>query len=148
MTTTTYHEVSPKEFISQLAKVPASLSPFLSNYSIEDYEDEDATCYLSNDAQSGYAITGDLDLVSVFSLPNAKQGKAAVFNAIENGARTLDCTGDHLADLYKQCGWQEVSRVKWDNKYAPDSWDYLKFGTPDIIYMKIFCPANFFLEIF
>ena len=137
MTTTTYHEVSPKEFISQLAKVPASLSPFLSNYSEDNYYHMNALCYLSNDKQSGYVITGDLDLVSVFSFPGAKQGKAAITSAIKNGVRTLDCTGDHLANLYSSFGFYEVSRVKWDNQYAPDNWDYIKFGTPDIIYMKL-----------
>lgn len=27
--------------------------------------------------------------------------------------------------------------MKWNDKYAPDGWNYEKFGRPDIVFMKL-----------
>jgi len=137
MTNTKYHRVSPVEFVEVIALVPAMLKPFLTIYSAQEYKASKSACYLSEDKQSGYAITGENDLISVFSLPGAKQGQDAVKSAIENGAVTLDCMDGYLPRFYATFGFVEYSRAAWDEQYAPGDWDYERFGRPDIVFMRL-----------
>ncbi len=130
-----FKQVDPKKFIQARNKISEGLKLFLTDYSAEDYIELNATCYLSEDEKSGYVLTGKNDLISVFSLN--KQGKAAVKSAIDNGALTLDCIGEFLAQYYSKFGFVETDRVTWDDQYAPENWDYDEFGRPDIIFMKL-----------
>lgn len=132
----TYTEAAYKEFIKQIRQMPFALSVFLTPYTAEEYEEKGAVCYLSADKQSGYALTREYDLISVFSLPGANQGKAAIKSAVANGAQTLDCIGDFLATLYSKFGFVEYDRLAWDDQYAPENWDYELRGRPDIVFMR------------
>lgn len=60
----------------------------LSVYDVNTYKA--MRCFLGNNNSSGYAITGENDLVSVFSTQGSS-GNAIVADAIKNGAKTLDC---------------------------------------------------------
>jgi len=131
-----YEQVTASEFKSTLNQMPSNLSAFLSEYTAREYTDIGATCYLSQDKQSGYAIKPDGELISVFSLPGSRQGVAAVKSAVENGATKLDCLGEFLVTLYRKFGFVEYARDAWNDQYAPKNWDYGKFGKPDIIYMQ------------
>lgn len=131
-----YITVTPVEFIAIITLLPARLAAFLTPYTAEDYEAKGATCYLSTDRRSGYVITADGELISVFSLPGAKQGIAAVRSAVQNGARRLDCLGEFLVTLYSKFGFVETDRLPWDEQYAPANWDYEAFGRPDVVFME------------
>lgn len=63
-------------------------------------------------------------------------GEYALFNAVKNGGRTLDCIHPKLVEIYTKYGFKEESRIKWDNQYAPPNWDYDKNGRPDVVFMK------------
>lgn len=125
------------KFIKARDSLPEKLKPFVSPYTVRDYKKMGARVFLSGDGRSGYAITKKNDLVSVFSLPGAKQGQLAIIDAIRNGARTLDCIAPKLPDLYRKFGFREYKRIKWDDKYAPKGWDYERFGRPDIVFMRL-----------
>lgn len=132
-----YNVAEPETFVEIISQVPAALAVYLTIYSAADYLAKGATCYLSSDRRSGYAITEDKDLISVFSLPGAKQGQAAVKSAIDNGAETLDCLGTYLAAFYRSLGFVEYDRMTWDNQYAPEGWDYDANQRPDVIFMRL-----------
>jgi hypothetical protein len=131
-----YNIVTAEAFIAIIALMPARLAAFLTSYTAEEYASKGATCYLSDDIRSGYAITTDGELISVFSLPGAKQGIAAIRSAVQNGARRLDCLGPKLVKLYKAAGFVEYDRLPWDEQYAPENWDYDSFGRPDVVFME------------
>ncbi len=132
----TYTPTTYANFIQAISNVPTQLKVFLSKYSVSDYESMGTTCYMATDKMSGYAITHEFDLISVFSLPGAHNGKDAIRNAVANGAQTLDCIDGFLPTLYSKFGFVEYKRIQWDDAYAPENWDYEKLGRPDIIFMK------------
>lgn len=132
----TYHIAKAAAFISQRNQTSAQYQVFITPYTAAQYASMGATCYLSNDQRSGYALTAEYDLISVFSLTGANQGPDAMASAIENGAATLDCIGEFLVQYYAGYGFKEYKRIQWDDAYAPKNWDYDQFKRPDIIYMK------------
>ena len=132
-----YKAIDSKKFFEIKNQMPDSLAVFLSDYNADEYNEMGATCYLSEDGKSGYAIKPDGDLISVFSLPGAKQGAAAVKSAIKNGAKMLDCIGGFLSIYYRKFGFVEYKRIAWDDQYAPKNWDYDKYDRPDIIFMEL-----------
>lgn len=90
-----------------------------------------------NDNKGGYAIKSDGELISVFNYGEKGQGVKLIKDAIKNGATKLNTFDGFLPEYYKQFGFKEVKRIKWNDKYAPKNWDYEKFGRPDIVYMEL-----------
>jgi HK97 family phage portal protein len=124
------------DFVRQRDILPAQLRPFITPYTAKEYEDKHIDVYLADSELSGFGLTEDKELVSVFSLPGAYQGRMAVEKAVEKGAKKLDCFDTKLVEFYNKFGFDEVSRLEWDDQYAPEGWDYDKFGKPDIVYME------------
>lgn len=60
-------------------------------------------------------------------------GSHALAHAIENGGRTLDAFDPFLPRFYRQFGFRETSRMKFNRDYAPAGWDYDKDGEPDVV---------------
>lgn len=136
----TFYEGSTKEdfdkFRNCLSNLPESSKAFITDYSSKEYIKKGAKCYLSSNGKSGFVVTGDKDIISVFSLPGERMGEYALFNAVKNGGRTLDCIHPKLVEIYNKYGFKEESRIKWDDQYAPPNWDYDKNGRPDVVFMK------------
>ncbi len=130
-----FKQVEKSDFINSRNRMPETLKVFITQYSAKEYTNMNTACFLSTDNKSGYALTEDKDLISVFSL-NSK-GVEVVKSAIQNGATTLDCIGDFLASYYSKFGFVESDRMTWNDDYAPENWDYEKFGKPDVIFMKL-----------
>lgn len=42
-----------------------------------------------------------------------------------------------LPRLYGRHGFQPVARVRWNDEYAPDDWDYGRLGRPDVVAMAV-----------
>ncbi|MFC9841322.1 hypothetical protein ACFVKB_47395 [Rhodococcus sp. NPDC127530] len=60
--------------------------------------------------------------------------------AVAQGGRRLDCFDTVLPDLYSKAGFVAVARLRWNDDYAPDGWDYTTFrqfngGRPDVVFM-------------
>ncbi|MBI4774221.1 MAG: hypothetical protein HY788_08580 [Deltaproteobacteria bacterium] len=136
---TVYRRAEPEEFIQQRDRIPDRLRPFVTPYNALEYRDMKTRLYLSESGRSGYGITKDGDLISLFSLPKAKEGPAAVADAVQNGAKKLDCIDSErfLTQFYGRFGFTEYDRLKWDDQYAPEGWDYKRWGRPDIVFMRI-----------
>lgn len=131
-----YNKANPEALLAVIAQLPTHLASFLTPYTAEDYVAKNATCYVSDCGRSGYAITEDGELISVVSLPGARHGFDVAINAVENGAKKLDCLGSFLVKLYGAVGFVVVEEIEWDDQYAPENWDYEKFGRLNVYVME------------
>lgn len=96
--------------------------------------------YLSPDKSAGYALDGD-NIVSVFKKPGSDVNVTDLINeAVANGGRRLDAFDTVLPGLYGRHGFRATGRVKWNDQFAPDTWDYDLYnehnqGRPDVVFM-------------
>ena len=108
-------------------------------YTAEEYKR--MRLFVSENGTSGFAIKNDGDIVSVFSSAKGSS-KAMLELAVQNGGRKLDCFDTYLPQIYRQHGFKEVHREKWNEQYKPENWDkdfYSKYnnGEPDVVYMEL-----------
>lgn len=109
-------------------------------YSPEEYKDDQL--YLTDKNKAGFALKGN-DIISVFKSPdsNVKHfANAALSEAVKLGGRRLDCFDTVLPDVYSRNHFKAVARLKWNDEYAPEGWDYEKMrpfnnGRPDVVFM-------------
>lgn len=107
---------------------------------LSDYQDM-KTLVLSEDKKTGFAITKDGDIVSLFS-SSSERGRTIpmLLLAIQNGGKKLDCYDIYLPGLYSKMGFKAVARNNWVEMYKPDGWDKEYFkkynnGEPDVVFM-------------
>lgn len=85
----------------------------------------DAICYLSEDGLSGFAITKDGDLISVFNLNNKKGWLRAIADEIKTNAKTLDCyisINQPLNEMYEsKFGFKTASIMDYNMEYDHDN---------------------------
>lgn len=134
-------QANSQEFYDSLkqAKNNMEYSPFVDLHEVSDYQQNKN--FLNEAKDAGFSITKDGNIISVFKSDNSKTKKVLdtfIPMAIENGGNHLDCfnfgeTG--LVYLYEEYGFQPIAKLKFDRNYAPDGWDYNKWGEPDIVFM-------------
>lgn len=96
---------------------------------------------LADDGLSGYVVSPEGDLQNLFvnketdETPSVR-GKELMADAMANGARTLDVYRGHLTDFYSNMGWKVKNFTPWNDEFAPEGWDYDRFGTPDYVEME------------
>lgn len=133
-----YSQVAPAKLRAGLLAMPADKQPFLTMYTVKEYNDMGARCFVSETENSGYALKPDGDIISVFSMPGAHEGKAAMGSAIANGGKKLDCFDGFLAQtFYPNLGFKAYERWTWDPQYAPEGWDQEKYDSPDVVLMSL-----------
>jgi hypothetical protein len=99
--------------------------------------------FLVSNGIGGIAVKNDGDVVSVFKNPKiAKEynlknivGKL-LFVALKNGGKKLDCYDGVLPDVYIKHGFVPVSKIKFNDGFASEKWNYERDGRPDIIFFK------------
>jgi len=131
-----YKKTESVKFIPQRAKLPTKYNPFVTPYTEKEYAEMGVKTYLSETGTSGYALTKDKDLISVFSLERG-QGTIAIKSAIAKGAKTLDCFDGPLTKIYKEVGFVEYKRLPWDEQYKPLGWSHTKYDEPDVVFMRL-----------
>ncbi|QHG85573.1 hypothetical protein D1O33_24465 (plasmid) [Rhodococcus rhodochrous] len=97
---------------------------------------------VTDDGRAGVALKGD-EIVSAFAHRDCAHPKAVqsmLSQATALGGRRLDCFDTVLPDLYADAGFVPVARLKWNDDYAPEGWDYDTFraynnGRPDVVFM-------------
>lgn len=69
--------------------------------------------------------------------PEAKGvGPRLVKAAVKAGGRVLDNFDmPYLSKIYKDNGFRIISRVPFEEQFAPDGWNKEKHGTPDVVFM-------------
>jgi hypothetical protein len=135
-TRTRFAPVGPNDFVHHRDRLPDHLRPFITPLTAAEYQENMIQTYLAESGLAGYGLTPDNELVSVFSIPGAAQGRMAVDQAVKNGAKHLDCFDTILVSFYNEFGFEVTGRVEWDDQYAPPGWDYDQFGKPDIVSME------------
>lgn len=102
----------------------------------------DCTNYLASDGLSGFSITKNGDLISVFNASGKKGFLRSIAPFIRENAKTLDCyvldssfTGTNLQELYeKRFGFKTKDVVDYNWDYDHDSIG-VNYNTPKIAYM-------------
>lgn len=97
---------------------------------------------VTDDGRAGVAIKAD-EVVSAFAHQDCAHPRAAramLRHATALGGRRLDCFDTVLPKFYADAGFVPVARLKWNDDYAPDGWDYDTFrrfngGRPDVVFM-------------
>lgn len=113
----------------------------VSVYEAEEYEK--MRLFVTENGKSGFAIANGDELVSVFSRrdsANPKCARSLVATAVSLGARRLDCYDTVLPKIYAREGFTPVARLKFDDEYAPEGWDFKVYhehnrGRPDVVFM-------------
>ncbi|WP_235214965.1 hypothetical protein [Rhodococcus opacus] len=109
-------------------------------YDIDEYRH--MRLLVTDDGKAGVALKGD-EVVSVYAHRDCRHpraGRALLETAVAQGGRRLDCFDTVLPDLYSKAGFVAVARLRWNDDYAPDGWDYTTFrqfnaGRPDVVFM-------------
>lgn len=127
---------TPEEFYEAIgqAKARNPYGPFVTQREISDYAK--MRLFITTDKTAGIAITEDNNIVSVFN-GGEKRGvlKTLLPVAIEQGGRKLDnYNSKGLSSLYELYGFNPVSKVKFNSKFAPDDWNYERDGEPDVVF--------------
>jgi len=115
--------------------------PMGAQVEIKSAEDLSGMQLFRTEGGSGFAIKPDGDIVAVFAGPNeAKSSSYAMLQAaIDMGGKKLDAFNTYLPDIYETVGFRPVSRLKWDDAFAPKNWDKETFkkyqnGEPDVVF--------------
>lgn len=128
------------------AKANNAFGAFVHAYSQEIYQG--MSLYLLNDGSkkgvAGVAVTSDGDIVSVFKHPDCSVSGVAlkylIPKALANGGRKLDCFNGFLPGHYAKLGFVPTSKVKFNDEFAPEDWNYARDKRPDIVFMKYHQP--------
>jgi hypothetical protein len=113
-------------------------------HDLEYYQQPGVRMFLTQDGKGGIVLNDD-EIVSGFMADDAvDRGRGAVQSMIskmvELGGRRLDAYDTILPELYAEAGFKPVARIKWDDEFAPEGWDYELYGKwndgrPDIVFM-------------
>jgi hypothetical protein len=109
-------------------------------YSHDEYAE--MRLFVTDDGRSGVALKDD-EIVSLYAHQDGNHPGAAnsmLETAVAAGGRRLDCFDTVLPAIYAKSGFVPVARLKWDDDYAPDGWDYELYqryngGRPDVVFM-------------
>ncbi len=119
--------------ISEAKKVNI-FGPFVERHTKSDYDKMKLFTTLDNSA--GIAITFEGNIVSVFSKGLHKGVlKSLMPIALSQGGIKLDnYNSERLSAMYADFGFIPISKTAFDKNFAPQDWDYEKFGCPDIVF--------------
>jgi len=90
------------------------------------------------DKQGGMGIvTEDGNMVGMFKYDKSAKGTAQAVQGerVKIGGKKLDNFDGYLTKLYEKNGFRVVSRVPFNEEYAPEGWNKEKHGTPDVVAM-------------
>lgn len=124
-------------FNAKLATSP--YKDFITLHSPEEIKAAGTRMWMSKDGNVTFSVTRSGDIQNVAALPGAPKGVGgqAVEEAIRQGGTHLDAYDNWLPDFYAKYGFKATGHMRWIDEYAPDAWDYAKFGRPDVVFMSL-----------
>ena len=133
-------EIGAKAFSDRVRAINANSKFGTAVYVYSDAEYMGKRLFISESGKSGFALSSDGDIVSVFSEAGSREGRGAMALATQMGGTKLDCFDTVLPGYYAAHGFRAVARVKWSDEYTPTGWDFNAFaqfngGRPDVVYM-------------
>lgn len=135
-------KVTSKAFVPVLDAAKASCSPEkawrVDTYrTSEDFDAEGVEVY-ATDGGSTFAIKPDGDIISVCKNQDTDSGLNArdlMAAAVERGGTHLDSYSGNY-EFYVRCGFEVVSRCRFDERYAPPGWTKGRDDPEDIYFMR------------
>lgn len=129
-------KATPQEFYEAIeeAKETNPHGAFVDKHTIEEYAE--MQLFLTDDGKAGIAITPDNNIVSIFN-GGMRKGvlRTLLPIAIKSGGCKLDnYNSPRLSGMYELYGFNPISKVKFDSRFAPADWNYERDGTPDIVF--------------
>lgn len=118
-----------------MAKKNNEYGAFVTQRTVEEYS-QMPFLFLTVDGTAGIAVTSDNNIVSIFN-GGEQRGvlKTLIPVAIECGGNKLDnYDSDKLSGMYELYGMNPISQVEFDEKFAPEDWNYERDGKPNIVF--------------
>ena len=114
----------------------------LSKYTIQDLKANNIITYKLVSENIGFALKPDSLGFDMILLHNSSKIKGIIDNvikyAISKGGNHCDYyETDKLKHIYSKYGFVEYQRDKFNRMYADENFNYKKYGTPDIVYVKL-----------
>lgn len=129
--------ITPKEYVDELNKTKESdPETFWSVDAVTEQAASDGTIINTNDGSA--LVSKDGDIKGVFKKLESKAKGVAqdlISKAVAAGGIKLDNFDGYLTKLYEKAGFRVVSRLPFNEEYAPDGWNKEKHGTPDVVIM-------------
>jgi hypothetical protein len=97
-----------------------------------------------SDEDGGVVVSKEGDIKGLFKKIGSKAKGVAqklLQKAIDAGGIKLDNFDNYLTPIYEKAGFRVVSRVPFNEEYAPEGWNKEKHGTPDVVAM-VYDPEN------
>lgn len=137
-----HHINDPEVFFRAInaAKGDNDHGAFVHAYDVEDYAH--MKLFVVNAGAAGIAVKESGDIVSVFKNPDMAQkdmiekiNNVLLLTALKNGGEKLDCFDGFLPELYSRFGFRPAVKLKFNDEFAPEGWNYDRDGRPDIVFM-------------
>ena len=97
--------------------------------------------FVVNAGAAGMAVK-EGDIVSVFKNPDMalkdsieRINNTLLITGIKNGGERLDCFDGFLPELYSKFGFVPCARLKFNDEFAPEGWNFERDGRPNILFM-------------
>jgi hypothetical protein len=129
-----FKRATPKAFMKAIKQLPWYYGSFITHYTLSELKH--SRLYLTRDKRTGFGILNG-ELTNLFNIGKRGRGKLAVLYAIRYGAYKLNCFDGYLTKYYGKLGFKVVNRIKWDDRYAPERWDYVLYGKPNVVEMEL-----------
>ena len=139
-----YKDVDAETFhdVFEIARTYLENGELVDLHGIKTTEDgvgyEDTTNYLSKDGMSGFSITKEGDLISVFNLNSKKGFLRAIAPFVKENVKTLDCyisPKQNLQEMYSKIfGFKTASVMDWNPEYDHDDIGR-NHSTPKVAFM-------------
>ena len=136
------------DYKSFLDSIGGKHPEFLSKYTEDQLKDRKVDTYQLRGFNIGFGLKkvddGNVDIILVHNSEDDVHGIADdLLNVIKKfGGTQLDHFEGKLSDIYERNGFVEYRREKWNDKYAPEGWDYSEYGKPDIVYRRLEIKEN------
>ena len=130
-----------ESFVESLRK--SKRLSFLTPYTPKELKRKGAQTFQLDGYSIGYALIptedGEIDITSVHNNEDGVRNIADVLldSAKKNGGTQLDHFDGKLSDIYSRNGFVEYERWPFDDRYAPEDWDYDTYGRPDVVFRRV-----------
>lgn len=135
---TSFSNCTPQEFHDAISKAKES-RPETDRWRVDVHSPEDYTDDILHITAGGstVAVTGDGDIISVCKAEgDTVRGVELMEMAVKNGGVKLDSYGGNHGFYTKKCGFEPISWVPFDEKYAPDGWVKGRDNAEPVIFYK------------
>ncbi len=125
----------------ETAKTANPNGGMVDSQSVESLSQNGARVFMRPGGGAGVAVEADGNIVGVFKNPDIlKAGRSVydlLYSALAQGGNHLDCYATYakhdLSSKYAQFGFEPVAWLEFNREFAPDDWNYEKWGEPDVV---------------